>query len=60
MILYFISIIGLFLLIAMIISLGLGLALPTDDIKIITRVALKNLRLLCIMVLVICLIIIII
>jgi hypothetical protein len=46
----FLSIFGLFLLLATVISLGLGMASPESDMKIIIKNALKNFWFLCLMI----------
>ncbi len=47
----FLSMIGLFLLLAVIVSLGLSLATSEDNLKTIMKIAVKNLWFLCLMVL---------
>lgn len=47
----FLSMIGLFLLLAVIVSLGLSLATSEDNLKAIMKITVKNLWFLCLMVL---------
>jgi hypothetical protein len=53
---YLLSIIGLFILVTTIVSLGLGISILSDEPKEIIKVSWKNFKLLFIVVLVICLI----
>lgn len=52
-----IATIGLFVLIAFIVSLALSLATPEEDPKVITHNTVKNFNLLCLIILVICIIV---
>ncbi|MFA5795413.1 MAG: hypothetical protein WC980_10170 [Candidatus Brocadiia bacterium] len=52
--LYSLTVIGLFVLATAIISTGLGLSIASDNPRDIIKTAWKNFRLLCILVIVIC------